>query len=206
MTRGWGPDAGGSGSPEKTVVARCDSLRVDPDPPYQGLVAALHPRVGRAHKRTHAKRRRPWLDDRRAALFFIALTLAVLVGMAAFAIDLGWLYLNTSRVQRGADAGVLAGAVHLPVFPDQAASDAVDGANANGWKVGWVNGQQIPGGGLERLDWRLLNGNRMEVTLEAVVDTFFIRALGFDSVTIRRTATAEFKIEPPPPQRPPITP
>jgi Flp pilus assembly protein TadG len=148
------------------------------------------PNAGHAHQEASVKAR-SWLNDRGAAFPFIALTLVVLAGMAALAIDLGWLYLNTSRVQSGAHAGALAGVVHLPAFPNDAASDAVNGANANGWNVGWVNGQQIPGGGLERLDWRHLSNNRMEVTLEAVVDTFFIRVLGFDSVTIRRTATAE---------------
>jgi hypothetical protein len=132
------------------------------------------------------------LDERGAALPFIALMLVVLIGMAALAIDLGWIYLNASRVQRGADAAALAGVIHLPADTDEVTEQTVNGANANGWSVGTVNGTPISGGGPDILAWEDRADNQLEVTLTATVPTFFIRVFGMDEVTIARKSTAEY--------------
>jgi hypothetical protein len=68
----------------------------------------------------------------------------------------------------------------------------VDGANANGWSIGSVNGVPVGGGGPEELDWRSLADNKLEVTLSADIPTFFLRLLGFDQIDISRVATAEY--------------
>src|SRR5690606_22217449 len=80
------------------------------------------------------------LDDRGIALHFVAIMLVLLMGMTALAVDLGWLYLNGSRVQRGADAAALAGVVYLPGDLPEVSVQSVNGANANGWNVGSING------------------------------------------------------------------
>ena len=49
-----------------------------------------------------------------AAMVLVAMSMVVLLGMAAFGTDLAWFYLNASRVQRAADAGALGGVVWLP--------------------------------------------------------------------------------------------
>ena len=69
------------------------------------------------------------------ALVWFATTLVLLIGTAGFAVDLGWLYLNSSRTQRSADAAATAGVVHLPGFPANADLDARDAARANGYDV-----------------------------------------------------------------------
>lgn len=130
--------------------------------------------------------------DKGVALPFVALMLTLLLGMTALAVDLGWLYLNGSRVQRGADAAALAAVVHLPHNNAGVDSNTIDGANANGWNVGTLNGSPISGGGPDVAEWRPLSDNRLEVRLTATVPTFFMRVLGMDEVTISRRATAEY--------------
>jgi len=49
-------------------------------------------------------------------LIWVASMLVLLLGASAFAVDLGWIYLNGARLQRAADAAALAGVVNLPAF------------------------------------------------------------------------------------------
>lgn len=131
-------------------------------------------------------------DDRGVALPFVAIMLVLLIGMTAFAVDLGWLYLNGSRVQRGADAAALAGVVHLPANTAQVTAQSVNGANANGWDIGMVNGNPIAGGGPDSLTWQSLADNRLEVNVTATVPTFFLKVFGIDDLTMTRQGTAEY--------------
>lgn len=134
-----------------------------------------------------------WLnDDRGAALPLVAGMLVLLLGMAAFAVDLGWLYLNGGRLQRAADSAALAGVVFLPGDTGNVESSAIAGANSNGWDVGTVNGAPLIGGGPDELEWVPLADNRLEINLKAEVRTFFLAVLGFNSFDISRTATAEY--------------
>jgi hypothetical protein len=130
--------------------------------------------------------------EKGAALPFVAILLVLLLGMAAFAIDLGWLYLNGARLQRAADSSALAGVVYLPGDIPSVVNNAVSGANANGWRVGSVNGTAVAGGGPEDLAWRSLADNKLEVTLSTTVPTFFLQVLGMDEFDVSRTATAEY--------------
>lgn len=132
------------------------------------------------------------VDDRGVALPFIATMLVLLLGMTAFAVDLGWLYLNGSRIQRGADSAALAGVVHLPANTAQVNAQTVNGANANGWSIGTLNGNPIAGGGPDSLAWQPLSENRLEVEVTATVPTFFLKLFGMNELTMTRTATAEY--------------
>jgi len=131
-------------------------------------------------------------DDKGAALPFVGAILLLLLGIAAFAVDLGWLYLNGARLQRAADSSALAGVVFLPGDIPNVVANAVNGANANGWDIGSVNGSPVGGGGPDDLDWRSLADNKLEVTLSTNVSTFFLKALGIDDFDITRIATAEY--------------
>jgi hypothetical protein len=130
--------------------------------------------------------------DGGAALPFVAALLVLLLGVSAFAVDLGWLYLNGARLQRAADSSALAGVVYLPGDVPNVITNAVNGANANGWDVGTVNGAPVGGGGPEELDWRSLADNKLEVTLSANVPTFFLKVLGINDFDVSRVATAEY--------------
>ncbi|MGA7228209.1 MAG: pilus assembly protein TadG-related protein [Acidimicrobiia bacterium] len=127
-----------------------------------------------------------------AALPFVAILLVLLLGMAAFAVDLGWLYLNGARLQRAADSSALAGVVFLPGDTANVVAKAVNGADANGWDIGSVNGSPIGGGGPDDLVWTPLADNKLEVTLSTTIPTYFLKVLGFDHFNISRTATAEY--------------
>lgn len=124
-------------------------------------------------------------DDRGAALALIAGSMILILGMAAFGTDLAWFYLNASRVQRAADAAALGGVVWMPANPGNANSTALDIALRNGYDDTeasvTVTPAPIPGA-----------PNELEVTVLDVVPTFFARVLGFDTMTISRTATAEY--------------
>jgi hypothetical protein len=130
--------------------------------------------------------------DGGAALPFVAAILVLLLGVSAFAVDLGWLYLNGARLQRAADSSALAGVVYLPGDIPNVITNAVNGANANGWDIGTVNGTPVGGGGPQELDWRSLADNKLEVTLSANVPTFFLKVLGINDFDISRVATAEY--------------
>ncbi|HWB88863.1 MAG TPA: pilus assembly protein TadG-related protein [Acidimicrobiia bacterium] len=131
-------------------------------------------------------------DDGGFSLPFIASMLVLLLGMSAFAIDLGWFFLNGSRLQRAADSSALAGVVFLPADVGNVTAKAVDGANANGYDIGSVNGTPVPGGGPDDLDWAALADNKLSITLTSTVNTFFLKVLGMDQFTMSRTATAQY--------------
>lgn len=132
-------------------------------------------------------RRRPdgFFADRGVILPFFASTVFLLLGLAAFATDLGWFYVNANRIQRAADAGALAGVIHMPQRFDLASAAAEELALANGYEDGLdgavVVVEAVPG-----------EPNRLDVTITDTVDTYFLKALGRTSQTIVRKARAEF--------------
>ena len=124
-------------------------------------------------------------DERGVSIPLVALMFVVLLGMAAFAVDLGWFYVNAAQVQRTADAGALAAVVHMPQDFPGAVVAANEVTTANGYTDG-VDGvtvavAQIPG-----------EPNQVEVTVTDVVPTFFLKVFGIDTQTISRRARAEY--------------
>ena len=137
-------------------------------------------------KRILKWRRLRWNADegeRGAALIWLGLMLTFLIGMAAFAVDLGWLYVNSSRIQRTADASALGGVTFMPSFPATAQSTAVDVASANGFVDGGNATLGYPPPPKEY---------QFSVSVTSPVATFFLRVFGQSSVTMTRTATAEY--------------
>ena len=123
--------------------------------------------------------------ERGGAIVIIAVFLTLLIGLAAFGTDLGWFYLNSSRIQRAADAGALAGVIWMPDDFAQATSTALATTKRNGYENGVDRAQvttaTIPG-----------KVNQLQVTVQDTVDTFFLKLFGFDDMTITRTAIAEY--------------
>lgn len=129
--------------------------------------------------------RKAWKRESGAAMALVASMLVVLMGVAALSADVAWFYLNASRIQRSADAAALGGVVWLPAAPGTANATALDIANRNGYDStdpditvtsGIVAGEP----------------NQLQVEVEAIVPTFFGKVIGFDTMTISRTAIAEF--------------
>lgn len=121
--------------------------------------------------------------QRGAALIWLSLMLTFLIGAAAFAVDLGWLYVNSSRIQRTADASALGGVTFMPSFPSTAQTTAVDIASANGYVDGTNATLSYP---TPPEDYQFT------VAVTSTVNTFLLRVFGQDTVTMTRQATAEY--------------
>jgi hypothetical protein len=123
-------------------------------------------------------------QPRGQVLIIFAFLLTILLGMAAFVVDLAWIWSNQLQVQRAADAGALAGVVHLPADPSGGIAAARAEARKNGYEHN-VDAQiaASPDPSFSR---------RMIVTISAPVETFFMGLFGFDEVTVTRTARAEY--------------
>jgi Flp pilus assembly protein TadG len=130
---------------------------------------------------TRAARRAP----RGQVLVLFAFLLTILVGMAAFVVDIAWIWSNQLRVQRAADAAALAGVVHLPGNPSLATTTALSESQKNGYQDGVGSVDVVAAQDAS-------NGRRMLVTVSAPVNTFFMRLFGFPTVTVSRDAKAEY--------------
>jgi len=127
----------------------------------------------------------PRADDREAGvvLIWMALMIAVLLGMAGLSLDVANWYLQGNREQKAADAAALAGAVFLPDDPGRAFSTARDFANRNGYSGNantTVTVNQEP------------KKSQLRVTITRTIDNFFGGLLHLPSTTITRTSVAEF--------------
>ena len=122
-------------------------------------------------------------DERGSAIMLVAGAMVVLMGMAAFGVDLAWFYLNSSRVQRAADAASLAGVINLPGDEPEALADATAVAIQNGYD-GTVAGTSVTP--------VRISANQLEVTISQDVPTFFLKVFGMQSQTITEVATAEY--------------
>jgi hypothetical protein len=118
-------------------------------------------------------------------LVIFAGTLVILLLMAALVVDLAWLWTNSLRIQRAADAGALAGVTYLPAFPATAASEAKKVTRQNGYDDQAVDITVTP-------TPDPTNPRRLDVTVTAPVETFFLRLIGMDTITISRKAKAEY--------------
>jgi hypothetical protein len=123
-----------------------------------------------------------WKRDEGISLVWLGMTLVLLIGMAGFGTDLGWLFLNTTRAQKAVDAAALAGVVNLPGFITQANIDASDAARANGYDPG----------GADTLIVTPLADNKLHAELQTEVKPFFLGVLGFDHFDVTREATSEY--------------
>ena len=132
-------------------------------------------------------------EERGVALVLVTLSMVVFIGMAAFAIDLGWIYLNSLQIQHGADAAALAGVIYEPDEPVSAYTEAIAGARENGYLDASLGGPDT----VDPTDWNedpsaVDNSSQLRVTVGHQVDTFFLRLFGINTVDISRTAVAEY--------------
>src|SRR3954464_2666293 len=117
-----------------------------------------------------------------------------MIGIAGFAVDVGYAYWSQRSLQSSADAAALAGAQALP-SPDaaEAAAKHFSGSSSDGG----VNAQaNLPGVTTEVTTRCLASApncapaNAIHVTEMATVSTIFARALGVDSFHVHASATA----------------
>jgi Flp pilus assembly protein TadG len=113
-------------------------------------------------------------------LVLITVFMLALLGMCALAIDVGSWYQQKRSLQNGADAGALAGAAGLPVSWATAASAAAG-----------EFGKNVTGGSLsyqQATTYR--SGDSILVTASRPSPSFFAKAFGKNSITIKATAKA----------------
>jgi len=132
-----------------------------------------------------ARSREPRDRSRGQVLVLFAGAALVLFAMMAVVIDVSWLWVNTLKVQRAADAAALAGVVWLPGDKTTAGSTARMEAAKNGYTdlSGGVTITAVPA---------TSNNRRLNVSVSAPVGTFFMKAIGISQVTVTRDAHAEF--------------
>lgn len=121
--------------------------------------------------------------ERGAVLVLVAASAVVLMGMAAFAIDIGWILLNNARAQRAADAAALGGVVFLPALPAEANQKAIDIARVNDYDVADGVTTVTP----VRVDVR-----ELEVGVTKRIPTFFMQVFGVDTVQVSASARAKY--------------
>ena len=146
----------------------------------------------RARGRAVARiRQRLGVEESGAVLILTAFLLTIFMGMAAFAIDFGWLYVNGIRIQHGADAAALAGVVYEPDDQAQAYAQAIAAAAENGYDATAAGTTVTP---VDFADdpTAVSNSNQLRVSVSHAVPTFFLKVFGMDTVTIDRSAVAEY--------------
>jgi len=141
-------------------------------------------------KRLIKKYRSTYEQERGAVLVLTAMALVVLLGMAAFAVDYGWLAYNRLEVRKAAEAAALAGVVHMPL-PGSATfaagtepyDVAVNAAGRNGY-VGGVDGATVS-------PQETTSAAQLKVTITDQVDTFFLKLFIDSPLTVSGEAVAE---------------
>jgi Flp pilus assembly protein TadG len=128
---------------------------------------------------------KPRNSESGVTLPMVAMMLVTLLGLAAFAVDLGWFYLIASRVQRAADAGALAGVVWMPADFSGATTSANEITRTNGYRNGFDSAVVTVA---EVVD----EPSQLQVTVTDTVPTFFLKVFGMASQNITRTARAEY--------------
>jgi Flp pilus assembly protein TadG len=130
--------------------------------------------------------REPGGESHRGQILVIfAGVFVVLLLMCALVVDLAWLWNNSLRIQRTADAAALAGVVYLP--------NDVPNAKGAAWKEATRNGYPDATAGITVTPTQdSVNLRRLSVKVTAPVQTFFLGVIGMNTVIISRRANAEF--------------
>lgn len=119
-------------------------------------------------------------------MLLAALSMVVILGFGALAVDFGYVAAQKSDLQNAADAAALAGVVEMPSSAN-AVSVAVTYAKANGLDVDANNVAK----GTDKIVVSPQGGNRLQVVCTRHVDYFIAGVLGFESTTVTAKAVAE---------------
>lgn len=130
-----------------------------------------------------------------------ALSMFVILGMAAIVIDVSWYWVNTLRLQRAADAAALAGVVKLPGDPATGVSLALAEAKRNGYNVATTTCKNALPLLVEPADKALeicavqdQDPHQLDVAITAPVQTFFMQIFGIKSIQATALSKALFTL------------
>lgn len=134
-------------------------------------------------------------DARGSALVMGAMLMVVIIGLAAFAVDVGYLYLKSRELQGTADLAAMSAAANLAKADTQAQSVVLNNAHGDVISVKTETGlydASLSVKPAERFNAApIATANAARVTLSNDADLFFGRMLiGNSKVRITRTATA----------------
>jgi Flp pilus assembly protein TadG len=118
----------------------------------------------------------------------------IMIGMAALAVDIGFLYATRRNMQTAADAAAIAGAnaLQAKLTCDSGSCPAAqDVAKLNGFTNGGPNSTTVTVGPPTVVP-SPSNGTYIQVSVSQTVPTYFMGALGFSTVSLGATAVAGF--------------
>ena len=119
-------------------------------------------------------------------LVLFVFALGALFAILAMVIDVGNIWSNSLHVQQAAEAAAMAGVPSMPGDFPTARSKAIAEAARNGFSS--AGGATVtPAINVESI-------RRLDVTVTRTYGTYFMRLLGINTVTISRTATAEYTL------------
>jgi hypothetical protein len=125
------------------------------------------------------------LRSEEAGVVYVLMVLSILIimAMAAFAVDVGWIFLNKSRAQRASDAAALAGVTALPAEPFTAIDRAREFARINGYDDAVADIVVTPTPTAD---------DELRVEIDDQIDTFFMKVFGIDTVDIHVSSKARY--------------
>jgi len=129
-------------------------------------------------------------QDRGAILVLSAMMLVVLMGMAALAVDYGWLAYNRLEVRKAAESAALAGVVHMPLPGSEtfgAGAEPYDVAVDVAGRNGYVDGV----GGVTVTPQETSSVAQLKVSISDQVETFFLKMFISSPLTVSGEAIAE---------------
>lgn len=129
---------------------------------------------------------RSW--QRGQVLVLFAGSMMAFMMLSALVVDVGWYWSSGLKIQRAADAAALAGAVYLPDNFNGAAPNAQTAALAVARRNGYVPDANTT----ISMSVDASNPRQLNVTISANVSTFFLRAVGIQTLFASRSSKAEF--------------
>lgn len=133
---------------------------------------------------------RPEDDERGAILILVAVAMVAFMGMAAFAVDLGWIYLQSTNVKKAAEAAALAAVTHMPLATPQVPGTAISAGLPPTVAAGAMVAEHgYAGAGTTVYRWT--KASEVRVDISSSTNTFFLSFFGIDSVPLNRHAIAE---------------
>jgi hypothetical protein len=125
-----------------------------------------------------------WARERGYVAVLTALLMSTLMGLAAFAVDVGNWYMVGQQEQAAADAAVMAGVTYLPGDPVNAKLTALAYSKANDFEHG-PNSTTVTA-------TQEGSGTRLRVSIDRTVTNFFGSLLGMSTTKVGRSAVADF--------------
>ena len=134
------------------------------------------------------------VNDQRGVILPM-MALVILMGAAAMAVDLGWLFWQSAEIQHAADAAALAGVIYEPDQRAEAHEAGIASAAENGYFNTSMDNTDV----VEIIDFAdnptlVPRDNQLRATITHPTPTFFLKVFGLNTVKIRRTAVAQYNL------------